>query len=209
MARCRRSTIASVEAAEQRGHRTKKTLEIDPILAETVRLTFRLAHETDGSSGPMDVKSVTKHLNAAGVRTRWRTLGCRCSPQRVERTTYMGPRGFNTKFWKTGERRPDAEVLEMAVPAASVRRSTLLERMMRTLSRPLRPVAATRSREARNVSRIGIVVGFGVVSFRVVREVAAPTVHHRGAEFLDSIPFHVAGSRLTVRGQNQLAAPFV
>src|SRR5258706_13293783 len=27
-----------VEAAEQRGHRTKKTLEIDPIQAETVRL---------------------------------------------------------------------------------------------------------------------------------------------------------------------------
>src|SRR6266487_3812392 len=32
-----------VEAAEQHGHRTKKTLEIDPIQAETVRLIFRLA----------------------------------------------------------------------------------------------------------------------------------------------------------------------
>jgi hypothetical protein len=34
-----------VEAAEQHGHRTKKTLEIDPIQAETVRLIFRLARD--------------------------------------------------------------------------------------------------------------------------------------------------------------------
>src|SRR5437588_11337275 len=59
-----------VEAAEQHGHRTKKTLEIDPILAETVRLIFRLAREGDGTSGPMGVKSITTHLNAAGIRTR-------------------------------------------------------------------------------------------------------------------------------------------
>jgi DNA invertase Pin-like site-specific DNA recombinase len=51
-----------VEAAEQHGHRTKKTLEIDPIQAETVRLIFRLAREGDGSSGPMGVKSITKQL---------------------------------------------------------------------------------------------------------------------------------------------------
>ena len=37
-----------VEAAEQHGHRTKKTLEIDPIQAETVRFIFRLAREGDG-----------------------------------------------------------------------------------------------------------------------------------------------------------------
>ena len=40
-----------VEASEQRGHRTKKTLEIDPVQAETVRLIFRLAREGSGSSG--------------------------------------------------------------------------------------------------------------------------------------------------------------
>ena len=59
-----------VEAAEQRGHRTKKTLEIDPIQAETVRLIFRLAREGNGSSGPMGVKSIAKHLNESGIRTR-------------------------------------------------------------------------------------------------------------------------------------------
>jgi DNA invertase Pin-like site-specific DNA recombinase len=59
-----------VEAAEQRGHRTKKTLEIDPIQAGTVRLIYRLAREGNGSSGPMGVKSIAKHLNEAGIRTR-------------------------------------------------------------------------------------------------------------------------------------------
>jgi hypothetical protein len=57
-------------ASEQRGHRIKKTLEIDPFQAETVRLIFRLAWEGDGASGGMGVKSITKHLNAAGIRTR-------------------------------------------------------------------------------------------------------------------------------------------
>jgi site-specific DNA recombinase len=32
-----------VKATEQHGHRTKKTLEVDPVQAETVRLIFRLA----------------------------------------------------------------------------------------------------------------------------------------------------------------------
>src|SRR5947199_9921108 len=58
-----------VEASEQRGHRTKKTLEIDPVPAETVRLIFRLAREGSGSSGPLGVKSIAAHLNASCVRT--------------------------------------------------------------------------------------------------------------------------------------------
>src|SRR5499427_5635894 len=107
-----------VEAPEQHGHRTKKTLEIDPIQAETVRLIFRLAREGDGSSGPMGVKSIAKHLNAAGVRTRdggrW---GIGAVHKVLTRRTYIGRHRFNTKLWKTRERKPDAEVIEMAVPA--------------------------------------------------------------------------------------------
>jgi site-specific DNA recombinase len=106
-----------VEAAEQRGHRVKKTLEVDPIQAETVRLIFRLAREGDGSSGPMGVKSITKHLNAADIRTRdggrW---GIGAVHKVLTRTTYIGRHRFNTKLWKTRERKPDAEVVEMAVP---------------------------------------------------------------------------------------------
>jgi site-specific DNA recombinase len=107
-----------VEAAEQRGHRTKKTLEIDPIQAETVRLIFRLAREGNGSSGPMGVKSIAKHLNESGIRTRdggrW---GVDAVHKVLTRTTYIGRHRFNTKFWKTRERKPETEIVEMAVPS--------------------------------------------------------------------------------------------
>src|SRR5262249_71304 len=106
-----------VEAAEQHGHRTKKTLEIDPIQAETVRLIFRLAREGEGTSGSMGVKSITKHLNAACIRTRdggrWGVGAVHNLPTRK---SYIGRHRFNTRFWKTRERKPDAEVVEMAVP---------------------------------------------------------------------------------------------
>ena len=107
-----------VEASEQRGHRTKKTLEIDPVQAETVRLIFRLAREGNGSSGPMGVKSIATHLNAIGIRTRdggrW---GVDAVHKVLTRTTYVGRHRFNTKFWKTRERKAETEIVEMAVPA--------------------------------------------------------------------------------------------
>ena len=59
-----------VEAAEQRGHRTKKTLEIDPIQAETVRLIFRLAREGNGSSGQWASNRLPSISNEFGIRTR-------------------------------------------------------------------------------------------------------------------------------------------
>jgi Recombinase/Recombinase zinc beta ribbon domain/Enoyl-CoA hydratase/isomerase len=107
-----------VEASEQRGHRTKKTLEIDPVQAETVRFIFRLAREGNGSSGPMGVKSIATHLNAIGIRTRdggrW---GVDAVHKVLTRTTYVGRHRFNTKFWKTRERKAETEIVEMAVPA--------------------------------------------------------------------------------------------
>ena len=103
--------------AGQRGQKTKKTLEIDPIQAETVRLIFRLAHEGDGSSGTMGVKSIAKHLNSADLRTRdggrW---GVGAVHKVLTRTTYVGRHRFNTRFWKTRERKPEAEIVEMSVP---------------------------------------------------------------------------------------------
>src|SRR5450631_3282492 len=106
-----------VEAAEQRGHRTKKTLEVDPIQAETVRLIFRLAREGSGSSGSMGVKSIAKHLNESSIRTRdggrW---GVDAVHKVLTRTTYVGRHRFNTKYWKTREHKPETEIVEMAVP---------------------------------------------------------------------------------------------
>ena len=72
-----------VEPAEQHGHRTKKkTLEIDPIDAETVRLIFRLAREADGSSGPMEVDCCQAPQRRRHPYPRWGTLGSRRRPQR-------------------------------------------------------------------------------------------------------------------------------
>jgi hypothetical protein len=100
-----------VEASEHRGHRTKKTLDIDPIQAETVRLVFRLAREGNGSSGPMGVKSIAKHLNESGIRTRdggrW---GVDAVHMVLTRTTYIGRHRFNTKYWKTRAKRVFAYV---------------------------------------------------------------------------------------------------
>jgi site-specific DNA recombinase len=59
-----------VVAAEQRGTKTKKKLEIDPLHADTIRLIFRLALEGDGDSGQMGVKAIVKHLNGKGIFTR-------------------------------------------------------------------------------------------------------------------------------------------
>jgi hypothetical protein len=44
-----------VVAAEQRGAKVKKKLEVDPLYAETVRLIYRLALEGDGTSDDQGV----------------------------------------------------------------------------------------------------------------------------------------------------------
>ncbi len=106
-----------IVAAEQRGAKTKKKLEIDPIHAETVRLMFRLALVGDGESGPMGVKSITTHLNARGIRTRdggrW---GIAAVHQVLTRETYVGRHRFNTRDHKTRTPKPEAEHAVMAVP---------------------------------------------------------------------------------------------
>src|SRR3984957_16950956 len=83
-----------------------------------VRLIFRLAWEGDGTSGPMGVKSIATHLNASGIRTRdggkW---GIDAVHKVLTRTTYAGRHRFNTKFWKTRQRKAETEIVEMSVPA--------------------------------------------------------------------------------------------
>jgi site-specific DNA recombinase len=83
----------------------------------TGRQVDNLAREGNGSSGPMGVKSIAKHLNEAGIRTRdggrW---GVDAVHKVLTRTTYIGRHRFNTKYWKTRERKPETEVVEMAVP---------------------------------------------------------------------------------------------
>src|SRR3546814_4265839 len=99
-----------VVAAEQRGAKIKKKLEIDPLHADTVRLIYRLALEGDGTSGPMGVKSITKHLNERRIFTRdggrW---GIGTVHRLLTRPTYAGRHEFN-KRGKPKEIKPAIEV---------------------------------------------------------------------------------------------------
>jgi site-specific DNA recombinase len=107
----------AVEDMEQRGHRMKKRLTIDPVEAETVRLVFKLYLEGDAGSGPLGVKEVAKALNARGIRTR---LGARfgVGPVYVILTNplYVGEWRFNRRNAKTGREKPITEVIAVEVP---------------------------------------------------------------------------------------------
>jgi site-specific DNA recombinase len=104
-----------VEAAEQRGHQEDAGDRFDP--GQAVRLIYRLVREGSGSSGSMGVKSIAKHLNESGIQTRdGRRWGFDAVHKVLTRTTYVGRHRFNTKYWKTRERKPETEVVEMAVP---------------------------------------------------------------------------------------------
>ncbi len=105
-----------VVAAEQRGAKVKKKLEIDPLHAGTVRLAFKLALEGDGTSGPMGVKAIVKHLNARRIFTRdggrW---GVGQLHRLLTRPTYIGRHEFNKRS-KAKQIKPAAEVIPVEVP---------------------------------------------------------------------------------------------
>ena len=106
-----------VVAAEQRGAKVKKKLEIDPLHADTIRLIYRLALQGDGEKGQMGVKSIADHLNRNGIRTRdggrW---GIGQVHRILTRRTYMGEHEFNKRS-KTKELKPADEVVTVPVPS--------------------------------------------------------------------------------------------
>ena len=107
-----------VVAAEQRGARTKKKLEVDPAQAEHVRLMFRLVRIGDGERGPLGANLIADYLNQKGIRTsgggRW---GVGAVHQILTRTTYVGEHRFNVYSWRKREEKPEDEIVTVAVPA--------------------------------------------------------------------------------------------
>lgn len=105
-----------VVAAEQRGVKTKKKLEIDPFHANTVRSMFQLALQGDGKSGPMGVKAIAVHLNANGITTRdggrW---GVGAVHQILTRSIYTGRHEFNRRG-KGRQLNPVTEIVTVDVP---------------------------------------------------------------------------------------------
>ena len=107
-----------VVGAEQRGMKTKKKLEIDPLHAETDRLVFRLALQGDGVSGhsQMGVKKIVSYLNQNRIFTRdggrW---GIGQIHRILTRRTYIGEHEFNKRS-KDGDAKPVSEIVKVAVP---------------------------------------------------------------------------------------------
>ncbi|MCB9943145.1 MAG: recombinase family protein [Geminicoccaceae bacterium] len=103
-------------AAEQRGAKVKKKLEIDPLHADTVRLIYRLALEGDGTTGQMGVKNIVSYLNSRRIFTRdggrW---GIGQVHRILTRRTYMGEHEFNKRS-KSKELKPKTEIVVVPVP---------------------------------------------------------------------------------------------
>ncbi len=105
-----------VIAAEQRGAKVKKKLEVDPLHADTVRLIYWLVLEGDGASGPMGVKKIAAYLNRRRIFTRdggrW---GIGQVHRILTRTTYVGRHEFNKRS-KAKELKPASEIVTVEVP---------------------------------------------------------------------------------------------
>jgi len=105
-----------VVAAEQRGAKIKKKLEIDPLHAETVRLIYRLALHGDGEHGQMGVKNIVSYLNNRRIFTRdggrW---GIGQVHRILTRRTYMGEHEFNKRS-KSKALKPVSEIVVVPVP---------------------------------------------------------------------------------------------
>jgi DNA invertase Pin-like site-specific DNA recombinase len=105
-----------VVAAEQRGAKTKKKLEIDPLHADTVRLIYRLALEGDGTTGQLGVKNIVSYLNGRRIFTR--DGGCWGIGQVhriLTRRTYVGEHEFNKRS-KSKALKPVSEIVVVPVP---------------------------------------------------------------------------------------------
>ena len=93
-------------------------MDIDPVEAETARLIFRLYLHGDGNSGALGVKEVVKWLNRNGYRTRrGETFGVASVHKILTNTVYIGQWKFNKTSSRTGQRKPDEEVITIPVPA--------------------------------------------------------------------------------------------
>ena len=105
-----------VVAAEQRGAKVKKKLEIDPLHADTVRLIYHLALEGDGTNGPMGVKNIAAYLNERRIFTRdggrW---GIGQVHRILTRPTYVGRHEFNKRA-KNKALKPISEIVAVEVP---------------------------------------------------------------------------------------------
>ncbi len=105
-------------AAEQRGQKTKKRLEVEPTEARIIQTIFKLYLYGNGESGPLGIKAIVNEINRAGLRQRsGRPFYQKNVHQILTRTTYAGRHFFNRVHAKTGEEKPRDEWVELETPA--------------------------------------------------------------------------------------------
>jgi site-specific DNA recombinase len=103
---------------KRRGTKVKKRLAVDLVEAECVRLISKLYLYGDGTSGALGVKEVVKWLNRNGYRTRrGETFGVAAVHKILTNTVYIGEWRFNVTSSRTRQRKPDEEVVKIAVPS--------------------------------------------------------------------------------------------
>ena len=107
-----------IVAAERRGSKVKKRLEIDPVEAELVRLIFRLYAEGDSGSRPLGVKETTKWLNQHGYRTRrGSTFGVGLLHRILKSSYYAtGKWPYGRRNSRTGGLHDPATIVEIDIP---------------------------------------------------------------------------------------------
>src|SRR5467141_2825217 len=103
---------------EKRGAKVKKSLAIEAVEAETIRLIYKLYLYGDSTSGALGVKEVVKWLNRNGYRTRrGQTFGVGPLHKILTNTVYIGQWKFNQASSRTRERKPAEEIVIVNVPA--------------------------------------------------------------------------------------------
>ncbi|WP_374308935.1 recombinase family protein [Methylocella sp.] len=110
----------TIVEAEKRGQKIKKRLAIDPVEAETVRLIYRLYCEGDRPTNTpaIGLKQIVNWLNSRGYRTKkGGSFGVGPTHHILTNTAYIGRWRYNTRSAKTREKKPEAEIVEIAVPA--------------------------------------------------------------------------------------------
>ncbi len=108
-----------VVEAERRGQKIKKKLEIDPVEQEVVQLIFRLYADGDPKTNtpPLGIKGICQWLNGRGFRTkRGGAFGIGPVHLILTNTAYVGRWKYNVRSAKTGEKKPESEVVEIAIP---------------------------------------------------------------------------------------------
>ena len=105
--------------AERRGQKIKKKLEVDPVEREVVQLIYHLYVDGDPATGtpPLGIKGICNWLNGRGYRTkRGGTFGIGPIHFLLTNTAYIGRWKYNVRSSKTRERKPEHEIVEVAIP---------------------------------------------------------------------------------------------